>query len=119
MIEGFGGHHPHLVAHCRKPQTGEDKPLTKYDLRGSAAISDQCPNVVTIWANKAKSAKLQADPLDQVALNECDALVSVEKQRNGEFEGRIKLWFHQSSLRFLDDRVSACEPYVLRNAAHA
>lgn len=107
------GLHVHLVAHCRKPQTGEDKPPTKYDLRGSAAISDQCPNVVTIWANKAKAAKLQADPHDMTAQAECDALVSVEKQRNGEFEGRIKLWFHQQSLRFLDDRVSACEPYVL------
>lgn len=107
------GLHVHLVAHCRKPQTGEDKPPTKYDLRGSAAISDQCHNVVTIWANKLKAAKLQADPHDAAALADFDALVSVEKQRNGEFEGRAKLWFHRASMRFLDDRVSACEPYHL------
>lgn len=107
------GLHVHLVAHCRKPQTGEDKPPTKYDLRGSAAISDQCHNVVTIWANKLKAAKLQADPHDAAALADFDALVSVEKQRNGEFEGRVKLWFHRASMRFLDDRVSACEPYHL------
>lgn len=107
------GLHVHLVAHCRKPQTGEDKPPSKYDLRGSAAISDQCPNVVTIWANKLKAAKLQVDPHDAAALADFDALVSVEKQRNGEFEGRVKLWFHRASMRFLDDRVSACEPYHL------
>jgi twinkle protein len=110
------GLHVHLVAHCRKPQTGEDRPPTKYDLRGSAAISDQCPNVITIWANKPKSTKLQADPHDGAALADFDALISVEKQRNGEFEGRVKLWFHQPSMRFLDDRVSPCEPYVLRGA---
>ena len=107
------GLHVHLVAHCRKPQTGEDKPPSKYDLRGSAAISDQCPNVVTIWANKLKAAKLQVDPHDAAALADFDALVSVEKQRNGEFEGRVKLWFHRASMRFLDDRVSECEPYRL------
>jgi twinkle protein len=108
------GLHVHLVAHCRKPQTGEDKPPTKYDLRGSAAISDQCPNVVTIWANKAKAAKLQANATDEAALADFDALVSVEKQRNGEFEGRVRLWFDRTSMRFLDDRVSPCEPYVMR-----
>lgn len=108
------GLHVHLIAHCRKPQQGEDKPPSKYDLRGSAAISDQCPNVITVWANKGKQTKLDADPHDSLAQAEPDALVSIEKQRNGEFEGRLKLWFDRSSLRFCDDRVSACEPYVLR-----
>lgn len=106
------GLHVHLIAHCRKPQTGEDKPPSKYDLRGSAAISDQCPNVVTIWANKIKAAKLQADPHDLAAQADFDALISVEKQRNGKFEGRVRLWFHRPSMRFIDDRVSRCEPYA-------
>lgn len=111
------GLHVHLVAHCRKPQAGEDKPPTKYDLRGSAAISDQAHNVVTVWANKAKRAKLDKDPLDGVAMAEPDALVTVEKQRNGAWEGRVKLWFDEASLRFCDDRTSPCEPYVLQQGA--
>lgn len=106
--------HIHLVTHCRKPQTGEEKPPTKYDLRGSAAISDQAHNVVTIWANKAKKAALEKDPYDSKALAEPDARVCVEKQRNGEWEGAVKLWFHPASMRFCDDRTSAVEPYVLR-----
>lgn len=105
--------HVHLVTHCRKPQQGEDRPPTKYDLRGSAAISDQCHNVVTVWANKAKAAKLQQQPGDEESLAQPDAMVTVEKQRNGEFEGRLKLWFSGDSMRFSDERHTAVEPYVL------
>lgn len=110
------GLHVHLVAHCRKPQD-ETKPPTKYDLRGSAAISDQAHNVITIWANKAKKAALDADPMDNEAAAKPDALVSIEKQRNGAWEGKVKLWFDDSSLRFADNRTIAIEPYVLQQEA--
>ena len=110
------GLHIHLIAHCRKPQD-DTKPPTKYDLRGSAAISDQAHNVITIWANKAKKAALEVDPMDQSAADKPDALVSVEKQRNGAWEGRVKLWFDETSLRFANDRTTAIEPYVLQQDA--
>ena len=106
--------HLHLIAHCRKPASGaEDKPPTKYDLRGSAAISDQAQNVVMVWANKAKAAKLEQFPHDEEALSQPDARVSVEKQRNGAWEGAVKLWWDAGSLRFLDERNSPLEPYRL------
>lgn len=105
------GLHIHLVTHCRKPQTGEEKKPTKYDLRGSAAISDQAHNVVTIWANKAKKAALEKNPHDPNALDEPDAVVTVEKQRNGGFEGAVKLWFADGAFRFCDDRTSQLLPY--------
>ncbi|MDE2369370.1 MAG: AAA family ATPase [Burkholderiales bacterium] len=107
------GVHIHLVAHCRKPQAGEEKPPTKYDLRGSAAISDQAHNVITVWSNKAKQRALEVDPHDQKARAEPDARVCVEKQRNGSFEGAVKLWFNESCLRFSDSRTAPDEPYVL------
>ncbi len=111
------GLHVHLVTHCRKPQSGaEDKPPTKYDLRGSAAISDQASNVITVWANKPKAAKLKANPHDEEALTQPDAAVTVEKQRNGAWEGRIKLWWDEASLRFVDDRTSPLEPYRMAPA---
>lgn len=104
--------HVHLVTHCRKPSTdGETRPPTKYDLRGSAAISDQAHNVITVWANKAKKSK-QDEGSDTTTGAEPDALVTVEKQRNGRWEGRCKLWFDESSLRFVDDRVSPVQPYA-------
>ena len=111
------GLHVHLVTHCRKPQSGaEDKPPTKYDLRGSAAISDQASNVITVWANKPKAAKLKVNPYDDEALQQPDAAVTVEKQRNGAWEGRIKLWWDEASLRFVDDRTSPMEPYRMAPA---
>ena len=106
--------HAHVVAHCRKPATGDDsRPPTKYDVRGSSAITDQAHNIVTVWANKAKKAALEADPLDEVAAQKPDALISVEGQRNGAFEGKVALWFDERSMRFCDDRISAVEPYAL------
>jgi twinkle protein len=107
------GLHIHLVTHCRKPQSGEGTPPSKYDLRGSAAISDQAHNVVTVWSNKDKHLALQKDPSDAVALAKPDARVAVEKQRNGEWEGAVALWWDAASLRFCDDRMSAVEPYRL------
>lgn len=106
--------HVHLVAHCRKPQHGEDKPPTKYDIRGAAAISDQASNVVTVWANKAKRDALEKNPGDNDAHSKPDALVSVEKQRNGSWEGKVALWFDESSLRFCDDRLAAAHPMQLQ-----
>ena len=110
------GIHIHLIAHCRKPQTGREDPPSKYDLRGSAAISDQAHNVVTIWANKSKKAALDINPNDEKALAEPDARISVEKQRNGAWEGAVKLWFDDGGLRFCDERTNRVEPYVLGDA---
>lgn len=110
------GLHVHLVAHCRKPSAGDGTPPTKYDVRGSAAITDQAHNVVTIWANKAKVAKLEKDPNDIGALNEMDAGISVEKQRSGHYEGAVKMYFDQSSLRFSERRTERSEPYPMEAA---
>lgn len=109
------GSHVHLVAHCRKPagSDGEDRPPTKYDLRGTAAISDQCHNVCMVWANKPKVRALAKDAMDPAYADQPDAIVSVEKQRSGAWEGRVSLWFDQKSLRFCNDRLSPVEPYVM------
>ncbi len=108
------GLHLHLVAHCRKPASGdENKPPTKYDVRGSSAITDQAHNVITVWANKDKARKLAEDPQDSAARQLPDARVAVEKQRNGQFEGAVKLWFNEPSMRFFDDRYEAVKPYRL------
>ncbi len=111
------GMHVHLVAHCRKPaQGGEEKPPTKYDLRGSAAITDQAQNVIMVWLDKAKKAKAEAFPLDGEDAEKPDALVTVEKQRNGRWEGRVRLWFDDPSMRFTDSRLTTIEPYILSRA---
>lgn len=109
------GLHIHLVAHCRKPQSGDDRPPTKYDIKGSGSITDQAHNVILVYANKSKKAALEKDPNDSAALEKPDQLIIIDKQRNGEFEGKVSLWFFEAGLRFCDDRIRPCEPYVLRN----
>ena len=100
------GLHVHVIAHCRKPpnREGEEQPPTKYELRGSASISDQCANVVTVWANKAKKARLAENEFDPVR-SEPDAAITVCKQRNSDFEGRLKFWFDDASMRFTDEQT--------------
>jgi twinkle protein len=106
------GLHVHVITHCRKPSAGgEDKVPTRYEIRGSSAISDQAHNVMAVWMNKAKYAKLEADAGDMDAHAEPCAVVKCDKQRNGKWEGAMKLWHHGPSLRFCDDRTSPVPPY--------
>ena len=107
------GLHVHIIAHCRKPASGdESNPPGKHDLRGTAAITDQCANVITVWANKAKEERLKAFDGDREAQLQPDAAITVCKQRNAEFEGRIKLFFDKPSLRFTDERAAGLAPWV-------
>lgn len=110
------GLHLHLVAHAKKPGAeGEGRPPTKYDIRGSSAISDQSHNIVTVWMNKAKRAEQEKPPELQNPdiLGKPDHLVTIEKQRNGDFEGRFALHFDDRSLRFCDSELAPVEPYVM------
>lgn len=109
------GLHVHLVAHCKKPQgaEAESRPPSKYDIRGSSAISDQSHNVVLVWANKAKQTESERkEPRPEVMAGP-DAVVAIDKQRNGSVEGKFGLYFDARSLRFVDDQLSAVDPYSL------
>lgn len=102
------GIHVHLVAHARKGQD-ESRPPGKYDVKGSGAITDQVDNVLTVWRNKAKErAMAEGGSCDHKAP---DAQIICDKQRNGEWEGKISLWFHQASQQFLENGI--CGPMDL------
>lgn len=106
--------HIHLVAHCRKPQVGDDSKMpTRYDIRGSSSITDQLQNVVLVWANKRKAEMARAGALDPAEADKPDAVVIVDKQRNGSFEGKSSLYFDSASMRFTDSRLAPVEPYRL------
>jgi twinkle protein len=107
------GMHIHVITHCRKPNSvdGEKKVPTRYEIRGSSAISDQAHNVMAVWMNKAKYSKLEENANDFDAHAEPCAVVKCDKQRNGKWEGAMALWHHGPSLRFCDDRTSPVKPY--------
>ncbi len=90
--------HIHLVHHIRKPADESHKP-GKYDYKGTGAITDQVDNVISVWRNKPKEKK--RDEGKAVDDREPDALLICDKQRNGDWEGSIGLWFHRDSQQYV------------------
>jgi twinkle protein len=91
--------HVHVVHHVRKSDT-EEKIPGKFDSKGSGAIADQVDQVLTVWRNKKKERILQGDPTNSDALSSPDAMLSCDKNRHGEWEGRVPLWFNPESLQY-------------------
>jgi twinkle protein len=91
--------HIHLVHHIRKPADESHKP-NKYDYKGSGSITDQVDNVISVWRNKPKEKKREACA-DVDEQKEPDCILICDKQRNGEWEGGIALWFDKDSQQFL------------------
>ncbi len=92
------GVHVHLVHHMRKGGS-EDTPGGKFDLKGSGSITDQADNVLIVWRNKKKQFDRQSNK--EVDESAPDALLIVEKQRHGEWEGKIALWFDAPSMQYV------------------
>ncbi|MDQ1759006.1 hypothetical protein DAI43_17125 [Achromobacter xylosoxidans] len=102
------GMHVHLVHHAKKGED-EDKVPGKFSAKGSGAIVDQVDQMLTVWRNKRKEriaeAELRKD--GEVAadtLEQPDTLLICDKNRHGEWEGRINLWRHADSLQFTSDK---------------
>lgn len=103
------GMHIHLVHHMRK--TADEKNVGgKYDLKGSGSITDQVDNVFIVWRNKAKALERQQNGITDETVP--DALLICEKQRNGEWEGRIGLWFHPDSQQFVGEQRGTIQRYI-------
>lgn len=84
--------HIHLVHHVRKGES-ELKAPGKFDIKGAGAITDQVDNVFIVWRDKKAEAENKGNP---------NCYVSCEKQRNGEWEGRLGFWFDIDSQQYLE-----------------
>lgn len=103
------GLHIHLVHHMRK--SSDEKHIGgKFDLKGSGSITDQVDNVFIVWRNKSKQLERQENGV--VDESNPDALLICEKQRNGEWEGRIGLWFNEDCHQFVGEKHGLIERYV-------
>ena len=78
--------HIHLVHHTKKGKEGE--PSTRYDAKGSGAISDNVSNSLIVWSNKDKKEDMP------------DVILKCDKQRDGEWEGSVPIKFDESTMRF-------------------
>jgi twinkle protein len=91
--------HIHLIHHIRKLANEETRP-SKFDLRGSASITDQVDNVLILWRNKTKENSIKQGKNTDLASP--DAILFCEKQRNGEAEDWYEFWYDHDSQQFLD-----------------
>lgn len=107
--------HVFLVAHMRKRED-DSKPTGKMDIKGSGTITDLVENVLICWRNRGKEAKLKNPQIDDIERQEWedkpDEMLICEKQRNGEDEPRIALWFDKESHQYLECSGSKPREYV-------
>lgn len=83
--------HIHFVHHNKKPSGGdESQPAGRYDAKGSSSLSDNIHNAFNVWSEKEKK-----DDSDFP-----NVVIRCDKQREGEWEGKIPLWFLEDSLQF-------------------
>jgi twinkle protein len=114
--------HVLLVHHTRKGES-EDKPQTKWDIKGSGGITDMADTVLVLWRNKPKEEALrQAEGRrqtpDRETLEKIDAALQCHKQRNGEEEPAAGLWFDRASHQFIERQGDAPRIYVAQPNAH-
>lgn len=107
--------HVHLIHHTRKPANENHIP-DKYDNKGSGAITDLVDNVMMVWRNKAKEDDYKAKGAMSNRRTEHDAAIMCRKQRNGEDEPTILLWFDRDSTQYKGEPDSS--PMYFRNFPH-
>lgn len=112
------GCHIHLVAHPRK-SSDEMQIIGKLDVKGSGAITDLADNCFIVWRNKEKEELQQKQfngkllkPNELEKLKESDCILRCDKQRNGEWEGKVALWFDRKSFQYLGSANAKVKAYV-------
>ena len=78
--------HIHLVHHVRDGD--ESKPSSRYAAKGSKSISDNVHNSLVVWSNKDNNPDMP------------DVILKCDKQRDGEWEGKLPLRFDKQTLCF-------------------
>ncbi|WP_260480213.1 toprim domain-containing protein [Bartonella quintana] len=94
--------HIHLVAHARKGGLDKDVPGTE-DIKGASEIGANAFNIITIWRNRSLEDKICATSLMEEKADLAKrpgVIMNIAKQRSGDFEGKIGLWFDPQTYRY-------------------
>jgi len=102
-----------LVTHSRKLES-ETRTVDKMDIKGSGAFADLADTVTTLWRNKSKEARRSDDDEDPTSPVEDkpDAVWYWQKNRNGDFEKPVALWFHAPTRQFLGNSEANPRAFV-------
>jgi twinkle protein len=107
--------HVFLVTHQKKVEDEYTK-TGKMDVKGSGAITDLADTVIIWRRNKKKEDRLREADLDEAEREDLerqpDAFMRCEKQRNGEDEPKIGVYWHSASHQFTPYRSAPPVEYV-------
>lgn len=97
------GAHIHLIAHPRKAGD-ESKAPGKLDVSGSSRITDAADNVFSVWSARKEDGEEDDTP---------DALLELNKQRNGDVQHRkLWLWFNRQAQQYTTTSQRRAVAYV-------
>lgn len=95
--------HINLVAHPRKKMSDSDT-VGKLDIRGNSDISNLSDNIFCVYRNITKERLKQKQDMNIISADEYnklqelvthgDVILRCDKQRNGQWEGDIQLWYN-------------------------
>lgn len=112
-----------LVTHSRKGES-ELQQTGKMDVKGSGAITDLADSVLTIWRNKKKEQEVEkfkvdnyGTPVPEELTSSPDSVVTCSKQRNGDWEGKVGLYWRPASMQYVGGNDDQARMYVRFSAA--
>lgn len=102
------GAHVHLVAHSRKADKRFKSVPDTEDIKGAMEVGANAFNILSVWRDRDREETAQfPPPTDPKELDVYNAMMArpgvvlnVAKQRNGDWEGKIYLWFNQDTYQY-------------------
>jgi len=91
--------HLHLVAHSRKGGRDAGVPETG-DIKGAMEIGANAFNIITIWRNRKLEEITSSEGGRPTMTEEPGVTLNIAKQRNGDFEGKVKLHFNVQTYQY-------------------
>lgn len=97
--------HVHLVAHAKKGDRDRGAPSTE-DIKGAMELGANAFNIISVWRDRkfedkvAELAETDKDEAARLTAKYGGVVLNVAKQRNGDFEGKVSLWFDQRTYRY-------------------
>lgn len=109
--------HIHLVVHPKKQQD-EDMAPGKLSIKGSGGVGDLADNIMTVFRNKKKEKLIRGDyhpkcEEERQALHRAgDVYLYCDKQRHGDWEGLIELWYNIKTYCYSDHDTTRAYPMI-------
>lgn len=97
--------HVHLVAHAKKGERDRGVPGIE-DIKGAMELGANAFNIISVWRdrkfeeNVASLASTDPSGAAELFNSRPGVMMNVAKQRNGDFEGKVGLWFDQKTYRY-------------------